>query len=104
MKTSLLCALGLATVMAASAADSKEDLEKAVKELAGKANYSWKSTIAVPEGSGNRFRMGPTEGQAEKDGLVHVTMTMGKTKRKWRFRAKRRPSWARMGNGDPPKN
>jgi hypothetical protein len=66
--------------ISASAADSKADLEKAVKDLAGKANYSWKTTVAVPEGSGNRFRMGPTEGQAEKDGLVHVSMTMGENK------------------------
>jgi len=89
MKTSLLCALGLASVMSASAADSKSDLEKAVKELAGKANYSWKSTITVPEGSGNRFRMGPTEGQAEKDGLVHVTMTMGENKTEMAIQGKK---------------
>jgi hypothetical protein len=64
--------------MSVSAADSKSDLEKAIKDLAGKANYSWKTTQTAPEGS--RFRMGPTEGQAEKDGLTHVSMTMGTNK------------------------
>jgi len=80
MRTSLFCLLGLATAVSVSAADSKADLEKAIKDLAGKANYSWKTTVTVPESSGNRFRMGPTEGQAEKDGLVHVSMTMGENK------------------------
>jgi hypothetical protein len=78
MKTSVLYTLALVTAMSVSAADSKPDLEKAIKELAGKANYSWKSTVTVPEG--NRFRMGPTEGQINKEGLTHVSMTMGTNK------------------------
>jgi hypothetical protein len=87
MKTSLLCALGLVTAMSVTAADSKADLEKAVKDLAGKANYSWKTTTTVPEGS--RFRMGPTEGQVEKDGLTHVTMTMGENKTEMAMQGKK---------------
>ena len=78
MKSSLLLALTLATAMSLNAADSKPDLEKAIKELSGKANYSWKSTVTAPEGT--RFRMGPTEGQADKDGLARVSMTMGDNK------------------------
>ncbi len=78
MKTTLLCALSLATTISLAWADTKADLEKAIKELGGKANYAWKTTVAAPEGS--RFRMGPTEGQWEKGGLTHVTMSMGDNK------------------------
>lgn len=89
MKTSLFCALSLATAMSVPAADAKADLEKAIKDLAGKANYSWKTTVAVPESAGNRFRMGPTEGQAEKDGLIHVSMTMGENKTEMALQGKK---------------
>jgi hypothetical protein len=65
------------TLLAGSllAADSspKDDITSAAKKLAEKANYSWKTTIAVPEGS--RFRPGPTEGKTEKDGFTCLTLS-----------------------------
>jgi hypothetical protein len=76
MKRNLL--FGTITLLAGSllAADSpKNDITSAAKKLGDKANYSWKMTVAVPEGS--RWRPGPTEGQAEKDGVTHLTMSFG---------------------------
>lgn len=77
MKTSVL--LGMITTMAMSllAADSnpKDEVIGAAKKLAEKPNYSWKTTIAVPEGS--QFRPGPTEGKTEKDGVTLLTMSFG---------------------------
>ncbi len=60
-----------------SAADSnpKDDIMGAAKKLAGMANYSWRTTVEVPEGS--RFRPGPTEGKTEKDGFTQLTLKFG---------------------------
>jgi len=61
------------------AADSpKDDITSAAKKLGDKANYSWTSTVTVPEGS--RFRPGPTEGKTERDGVTHLTMSFGDNK------------------------
>jgi pectate lyase len=59
------------------AADSgpKDDITSAAKKLAESANYSWKTTVVVPEGA--RFRPGPLEGKTEKDGFTHVKMGFG---------------------------
>ena len=59
------------------AADSspKDDVKSAAKKLADKANYSWKTTVAVPEDS--PFKPGPTEGKTEKGGYTYVTMSFG---------------------------
>jgi hypothetical protein len=82
MKTIIL--LGLSSVLAASliAADSgpKEDVKGAARKLADKSNYSWKTTVAVPDGGGGgggRFRPGPTEGKSERDGVTYLSMTRG---------------------------
>ncbi len=53
----------------------KDEVTAAAKKLGQKANYSWTTTVVVPEGS--RWRPGPTEGKAEKDGVTHLTMTFG---------------------------
>lgn len=55
------------------AADSSlmDEVTAAAKKLGEKANYSWKQTVVVPEGS--QFRPGPTEGKTEKDGYTLVT-------------------------------
>jgi hypothetical protein len=59
MKTNVLC--GLFALLAGSviAADSgpKEEVTKAAKALGDKGNYSWKTTVVVPEGT--QFRQGP---------------------------------------------
>lgn len=68
-----------ASLMAASlnAADSspKDEIQAAAKKLGEKANYSWKTTVVVPEGQ--RYRPGPSEGKTEKGGFTHVTWTFG---------------------------
>ena len=62
-------ALFAATLMAADSADVKA----AAKKLAEQKNYSWKTTVAVPEGS--QFRPGPTEGKTEKEGYTWLSMS-----------------------------
>lgn len=51
----------------------KDQLSSAIKKLAEKANYSWKTTVVVPESA--QFKPGPTEGQTEKDGYTRLVMT-----------------------------
>lgn len=77
MKRNML--LGVLILLAGPlfAADSspKDDIKNAAKKLGEKPNYSWKSTVVVPESA--QFKPGPTEGKIEKDGLVHVTSSFG---------------------------
>ena len=77
MKTTIL--IGAIALMSGSilAADSgpKQDVISAAKKLGDKANYSWKTTVTVPEGA--RFRPGPVEGKTEKDGFTVLSMTIG---------------------------
>jgi|SRR6185312_13956668 len=77
MKTSLVLGIMFAAATSLIAADStpKDDVTNAAKALADKANYSWTTTVVVPEGT--RFRPGPTEGKTEKDGATQVSMTFG---------------------------
>ncbi|MDB6030710.1 MAG: hypothetical protein JWM16_1048 [Verrucomicrobiales bacterium] len=80
MKQSLV--VGLMTLMAASlfAADA-DDVKAASKKLAG-SNYSWKMTTENAGGGGGgggRGRMGPTDGQIDKDGTILLKMTRGDT-------------------------
>ena len=65
------------TVLAADFAP-KGQITSAAGKLGDKANYSWKMTFVVPEGS--QFRRGPTEGQTEKSGYTHLTMNFGENK------------------------
>jgi hypothetical protein len=67
-------ALASLTVYAADTG-SKDVVTNAAKALGTKTSYSWKSTVVVPEGT--PFRMGPTEGQTEKDGFTSIKMTFG---------------------------
>jgi len=55
-------------------AGESEDIKAAAKKLADQGNYSWRTTVVVPEGS--RFKPGPTEGKTEKDGYTFLSMTM----------------------------
>src|SRR5947207_11880627 len=77
MKTHVL--LSAVTLLAGSliAADSspKDDVLAAAKKLGGEANYSWKTTVVVPESA--QFKPGPSEGQTEKDGFTHLTLNLG---------------------------
>ncbi len=77
MKRNLLLSAIVLIASSLFAADSspKDDVTAAAKKLAEKANYSWKTTVVVPEGS--RFRPGPTEGKTEKGGFTDVKSTFG---------------------------
>ena len=75
LKNILLSALVATTATSLFAADAKEELTKAAKALAEKPNYSWKTTVVVPEGT--QFRPGPTEGKADKEGTTYLTMSFG---------------------------
>ncbi|MBE0543805.1 MAG: hypothetical protein IH623_20870 [Verrucomicrobia bacterium] len=55
--------------------NAKDQVGNAAKQLGEKASYSWKTTVAVPDGS--RGRTGPTEGKIEKGGYTHLKMTFG---------------------------
>jgi len=72
------------SAMVASAAP-KDDVQDAAKKLADAKSYSWKQNsenLAQPGGAGGRggFGAGPQEGQTEKDGLTHLTMTFGENR------------------------
>lgn len=71
MKISVL--IGATALFTASlqAADSKDEVTNAAKNLAGKSNYSWRSTVEVPDDA--QFRPGPTEGEIETGKLIHFT-------------------------------
>jgi len=75
MKKLILCSATMVAAVTLFAADAKEEVTAATKKLGEQANYSWTTTVAVPESA--RFRPGPTEGKVEKDGLMHVKMTFG---------------------------
>src|SRR5580765_2712294 len=57
------------------AADTKDEVINAAKKLGEKSNYSWKTTVVVPESA--QFKPGPTEGKTEKDGFTVVKITFG---------------------------
>jgi len=75
MKTNLTLALSLLSVSSLLAADAKDDVLAAAKKLGAQANYSWKTTVVVPESA--QFKPGPTEGKTEKDGFTYVTLSFG---------------------------
>lgn len=73
----LWSALTLLTVSALAAESGpKAAVLAAAKKLADQPNYSWRTTRESPDGGG-RFRLGPTEGKAEKGGYICVAMTRG---------------------------
>jgi len=53
----------------------KDEVINAAKKLGEKPNYSWKTTVVVPESA--QFKPGPTDGKTEKDGFTHVKMSFG---------------------------
>src|SRR5262245_57820122 len=77
MKTKILFSATalLAGSLLAREASPKDDVIAAAMKLGEKPNYSWKTTVVVPEGS--RFRPGPTEGKTEKDGFTYLTVSFG---------------------------
>ena len=73
MKKQIL-GLALATAsLSLFAADAKEEVTAAAKKLGDAANYSWKTTVVVPESA--QFKPGPTDGKTEKGGFTHIKST-----------------------------
>jgi hypothetical protein len=70
--------IGLATTLLAAlgAAEPKDTLKSAAKNLAGKPNYSWTSALQI-EGMDRTFP--PTKGKTEKDGFVLLSQEVGDT-------------------------
>lgn len=79
MKRNLLTALACLFVTSLFAADSgpADEIKAAAKKLAGKNNYSWKSSTESAGGNAGRGRPGPVEGKTEKDGFTVLSMTRG---------------------------
>jgi hypothetical protein len=75
MKKQILCAAMITLAASLFAADPKEEVTNAAKKLGDQANYSWKTTVLVPESA--QFKPGPTDGKTEKDGFTHIKMTFG---------------------------
>src|SRR5882672_271897 len=73
MKKNILISI-IAVTAGTLLAGESEDIKAAAKKLAGQSNYSWRTTVVVPEGS--RFKPGPTEGKTEKDGYTFLSMSM----------------------------
>lgn len=65
----------LASPLLAADSGPRDDVIAAAKKLAEKANYTWKTTVVVPESA--QFKPGPTDGKTEKDGFTYVTMSFG---------------------------
>ena len=65
----------LAGSLIAAESRRKDDVIAAAKKLGDEPNYSWKTTVVVPEGA--QFKPGPSEGQTEKDGFTHLTLNFG---------------------------
>ncbi len=82
MKKVLLCAaIALIAGSLLAADSSKDDVTNAAAKLAANS-YSWKTTVDTAGGGGGgggggRFRPGPTEGKADKDGTILLSMTRG---------------------------
>jgi hypothetical protein len=85
MKSHILITLAVSALgFSLHAADSKDDLTAAIKKLGDKENYSWRTTVEVPETA--RFKPGPTEGMAEKDGYTLIKMSFGDNETKAVFK------------------
>ena len=77
MKTAVIINLSCFVAVSLSAAESssKDQVNAAATALRTSANYSWKTTVVVPESA--QFKPGPVEGKTEKDGFTYVTMSFG---------------------------
>jgi len=75
MKTKLIFAAAALWAGSVLAADSspKDDVIAAAKKLGGETNYTWRTTVAVPEDA--QFKPEPVDGTTEKDGFTLVKMS-----------------------------
>jgi hypothetical protein len=99
MKTALIFAAALSSLclsLQAAESDAKADITAAAKKLAENDNYSWRTTVAVPEDA--RFKPGPTEGKTEKAGYTFLSMTFGDNERKAVFKGDKGAAMNRDGD------
>ena len=77
MKTNILFGTILLIAVSLAAADSnpKDEITTAAKKLGDKPNYSWRTTVVVPDDA--QFKPGPSDGKTEKGGFTHITMSFG---------------------------
>jgi hypothetical protein len=77
MKTTLFAGVLLMTATTLMAADAapKDDVTSGIKALGDKTNYTWHTTVVVPDDT--PFKPGPTDGKAEKGGCTYVKMSFG---------------------------
>lgn len=77
MKKNMLFGFMVLAAGSLVAADSnpKDDVTNAAKKLGDKDNYSWHTTVVVPEDA--PFHPGPTDGKTEKGGFTHVKLSFG---------------------------
>jgi len=65
----------LASSLLAADSSPKDDITSAAKKLGDSANYTWHTTVVVPEDT--QFKPGPTDGKTEKGGLTYVKLSFG---------------------------
>jgi hypothetical protein len=65
----------LATSLLAADTAPKDEVIAAAKKLGEKANYAWKTTVAVPESA--QFKPGPSEGKTAKEGITYFSVSFG---------------------------
>src|SRR5262249_258208 len=95
-KIALFSAIALFAQLLLGATSPKEDVTSATKKLAAAANYTWKTTVTVPDSS--RFRAGPTEGKTEKDGFTHLTLRVGEATTEAAMKGKKAAATNRDGD------
>ena len=69
----IMAVVGVTGSLLAAESSAKDEVVNAAKKLGEKDNYSWKTTVVMPESA--PFKPGPTEGKTEKDGYTHVKMS-----------------------------
>jgi hypothetical protein len=74
-KNIVFCAVALLTGSLLAADSASNDVSSAAKKLGDSVNYSWQTTVIVPDDS--PFKPGPTDGKTEKGGLTYVKLSLG---------------------------
>ena len=74
-KTALLVTVIAGLSLSAADSNPKDEITAAAKKLGESDNYSWRTTVVVPEDA--PFKPGPTEGKTEKDGYTWLSITFG---------------------------
>src|SRR4051794_4016846 len=75
MKTTLLLCLLAITAVSLSAADSKDKLASATKQLGEKSNYSW--TTTTKESDGTPGKLGAIDGKTDATKVAFLSFNVG---------------------------